>query len=104
MDQSASWKKIVLMTPLEEETSRFLQAWMQVRQVVQAANFNRFRRAGLSATQFMILNVVPQEGMTLSELARKLNLSAPSVKKTIDSLMERGLVIRKPRSGDRPDD
>ena len=84
------------MALLAEETSRFLEAWMQVRQIVQAANFNRFRRAGLSATQFMTLNVVPKEGLTLSELARKLNLSAASLKKTID----RELIRRQPRSSD----
>jgi hypothetical protein len=58
------------MESLDEETARFMDAWMQVRQIVQALNFNRFQGAGLSATQFMTLNVVPAEGMTLSELAR----------------------------------
>lgn len=82
------------MPPFEEETTRFLDAWMQVRQIVQAANFNRFQRAGLSATQFMTLNVVPKDGMTLSELARKLNLSAATLNQTVNSLEERGLVIR----------
>jgi DNA-binding MarR family transcriptional regulator len=91
---------IVLMSLLQEEVSRFLEAWMRVRQVVQAANFNQFHRAGLSATQFMSLNVIPEEGLTLSEIARTLNLSAASLKKTIDSLAERGLVVRKPRGSD----
>ncbi|NYF92282.1 MarR family transcriptional regulator (plasmid) [Tunturiibacter empetritectus] len=80
---------------LEEETGRFLAAWMHVRQVVQAANFNRFHRAGLSATQFMILNVIPDEGLTLTQLARKLNLSPASLKITVDSLEDRGLVLRR---------
>ena len=53
-----------VMEPLEDETTRFLEAWMQVRQMVQAANFNRFQRAGLSATQFMTLNVIPKDGMS----------------------------------------
>jgi DNA-binding MarR family transcriptional regulator len=79
---------------LEEETGRFLAAWMHVRQVVQAANFNRFHGAGLSATQFMTLNVLPDEGLTLTQLARKLNLSPASLKITVDSLQERGLVSR----------
>jgi len=79
---------------LEKETGRFLAAWMHVRQVVQAANFNRFHRAGLSATQFMTLNIIPDEGMTLTQLARKLNLSPASLKITVDSLEERGLVSR----------
>ena len=35
--------------PIEEDTARFLDAWMKVNQMVQAANFNRFRRAGLLA-------------------------------------------------------
>jgi DNA-binding MarR family transcriptional regulator len=88
------------MLPFEEETSRFLDAWMQVRQMVQASNFNRFQRAGLSATQFMTLNVVPKDGMTLSEIARKLNLSAATLNETVNSLEERGLVIRTPDRSD----
>ena len=69
---------------------------MKVRQIVQASNFNRFQRAGLSATQFMTLNVVPKDGMTLSELARRLNLSAATLNETVNSLEERALVSRKP--------
>jgi DNA-binding MarR family transcriptional regulator len=88
------------MSLLQEEVGRFLEAWMSVRQVVQAANFNQFQRAGLSATQFMTLNVIPDTGLTLAEIARRLNLSAASLKKTIDSLADRGLVVRKPRAGD----
>jgi hypothetical protein len=34
----------------DEEISRFLHAWMAVRQLIQAANFNRLEREGLSAT------------------------------------------------------
>ena len=88
------------MEPLEDETTRFLEAWMQVRQMVQAANFNRFQRAGLSATQFMTLNVIPKDGMTLSELARKLNLGASTLNQTVNSLEERGLVVRTRDAGD----
>jgi DNA-binding MarR family transcriptional regulator len=85
---------MIAMPAYQEETTRFLAAWMQVRQMVQAANFNRFQRAGLSATQFMTLNVIPREGMTLSELARKLNLSAATLNETVNSLEERGLLRR----------
>ncbi len=83
------------MRPFEDETTRFLSAWMQVRQIVQASNFNRFQRAGLSATQFMTLNVVPKEGMTLSQISRKLNLSAATLNETVNSLEERGFVSRE---------
>jgi DNA-binding MarR family transcriptional regulator len=88
------------MSTFEEDTARFLDAWMQVRQIVQASNFNRFQRAGLSATQFMTLNVVPTDGMTLSELARKLNLSPATLNETVNSLVERGLVVRSPDLAD----
>lgn len=88
------------MPTLEEETTRFIAAWMKLRQIIQAANFNRFQRAGLSATQFMTLNVVPNEGMTLTELARKLNLSPATLSETVNSLEERGLVRRSRQAGD----
>ena len=88
------------MTSLEEEIARFLEAWMGVRQIVQAANFNQFHRAGLSATQFMVMNVVPTEGMTLSDLARRLNLSPATLSQTVDSLEERGLLRRAKSAAD----
>jgi DNA-binding MarR family transcriptional regulator len=88
------------MPTFEEETKRFLNAWMQVRQIVQASNFNRFHRAGLSATQFMTLNVVPEEGMTLSELSRKLNLSPATLNETVNSLEERNFLKRTPDRSD----
>lgn len=88
------------MSKPKDETARFLDAWMQVRQIVQASNFNRFHRAGLSATQFMTLNLVPQEGITLSQLARRLNLSASTLNVTVNSLEERGFVTRSPDPAD----
>jgi DNA-binding MarR family transcriptional regulator len=89
------------MSSLRAETERFLAAWMAVRQMVQAANFNRFAKAGLSATQFMTLNVIPQEGLSLSELARRLNLSPSTLNETVNSLAARGMVERSPDPDDR---
>lgn len=83
------------MPSLQAETARFVQAWMGVRQIVQAANFNQFHRAGLSATQFMVINLIPPEGTTLSELARRLSLSPATLSQTVDSLEGRGFVSRK---------
>lgn len=84
-----------------DETKRFLAAWLDVRQVVQAANFNRFHKAGLSATQFMALNSIPPEGCTLSQLAIRLNLSAASLNETVNSLQKRGFVRRESDEHDR---
>ena len=78
------------------EVTRFLDAWFAVRQVIQAANFNRFHGAGLSATQFMTLNLLPPDGkgIAIGELARRMNLRPATVAKTIDSLEAREMVAR----------
>ena len=78
------------------EIDRFLDAWFRVRQLIQAANFNRFQSAGLSATQFMTLNLLPEDGhgIAIGELARQMNLAPSTVAKTVDSLQARNLVAR----------
>ncbi len=83
------------------EIERFLEAWFAIRQVIQAANFNRFHKAGLSATQFMILNILPEEGMTISGLADKTNLAPATIVATVDSLEDRGMVTRTRSESDR---
>lgn len=85
------------------EIERFLGAWFAIRQVIQAANFNRFHKAGLSATQFMILNILPElpDGLTISTLAAKTNLAPSTIVKTVDTLQERGMVARVQNDADR---
>ena len=88
---------------MKKSVSRFLDAWLRARQLIQAANLNRFQKAGLSATQFMTLNLIPanKAGMTLSELARRMNLGTATVTKTLDSLEARGLLTRTRSETDR---
>lgn len=85
------------------EVARFLDAWFAVRQFIQAANFNRFQGAGLSATQFMILNLLPSDDadLAIGELARRMNLKPATVAKTVDSLEARGMITRLRREPDR---
>lgn len=80
----------------QSELTRFLDAWFGVRQFIQASNFNRFQGAGLSATQFMTLNLVPEggEGISMGELARRMNLKPATVAQTVDSLEARSLLER----------
>src|SRR5579883_138367 len=87
----------------EVELTRFLEAWVAARQLIQAANFNRFHKEGLSATQFMTLNVLPgqESAIPMGELARLLNLKPATVAQTINSLEERGLVARQRGEQDR---
>ena len=83
------------------DVARFLTAWLAMRQVIQAANFNHFHKAGLSATQFMTLNLLPVEETTaIGELARRMNLKAATVAKTVDSLESRGLLKRTKSAAD----
>lgn len=80
----------------ENEVTRFLMAWFAVRQLIQAANFNHFHKAGLSATQFMTLNLLPENDNSISigELARRMNLKPSTVAKTVDSLEMRKMLTR----------
>ena len=82
--------------PVDSEVHRFLDAWFAARQFIQASNFNRFQGAGLSATQFMTLNLLPSsgEGLSMGELARAMNLKPATIAKTVDSLEARSLVKR----------
>lgn len=86
----------------DRQISRFLEAWFGVRQIIQAANFNHFHKAGLSATQFMILNLLPEadEGMSMSAIAARTNLKPATIAKTVDSLQERGMVVREKSAAD----
>ncbi len=86
----------------DRETARFLDAWLGVRQVIQAANFNRFHKAGLSATQFMILNLLPEnrQGITMGLLATRANLAPATIARTVDSLEKRKMVAREKSADD----
>lgn len=89
--------------PDDNEVTRFLSAWFAVRQIIQAANFNHFHQAGLSATQFMTLNLLPDnEGsIAIGELARRMNLKPATVAKIVDSLEQRQMLRRVKSPEDR---
>ncbi len=80
--------------PQKREVARFLDAWFGVGQFIQAANLNRFEGAGLSATQTMTLNLLPSgdEGISIGELARRIDLKPATVTKTVNSLEARSLI------------
>ena len=87
----------------DPELTRFLDAWFAVRQLIQAANFNRFQSAGLSATQFMTLNLLPavRGSIRMGDLAREMNLKPATVARTVDSLEARALLTRTRSLTDR---
>jgi DNA-binding MarR family transcriptional regulator len=86
----------------DSEVTRFLTAWFAVRQLIQAASFNHFHRAGLSATQFMTLNLLPEneDSMSIGELARRMNLKPSTIAKTVDSLEAREMLTRTKSTSD----
>lgn len=87
----------------QAEVTRFLDAWFAVRQFIQASNFNRFQRAGLSATQFMTLNLIPTDGdgISMGDLASRMNLKPATVAQTVDSLEARGMLTRTRGESDK---
>lgn len=90
---------------LEEQVEQFLTVWFAVRQLVQSLNFNRFHREGMSATQFMLMqlldNTRTQEPRSIGWLANQMNLDPATVVRTVDSLEKRGLVQRRRDKADR---
>jgi len=89
--------------PAEDvDVSRFLASWFEIRQFIQAANFNHFHKAGLSATQFMILNLLPDRRRTLSigELAKRMNLAPATVARAVDTLETRKMLEREKSTDD----
>lgn len=89
-------------TSVDAQAAEFLTAWFEVRQLIQTLNFNRFQGAGLSATQFTLLNVLnTDKPTTVTALARRLNVHAATVVRSLDSLERRGLVVRSRNPSDR---
>lgn len=84
------------------QAEQFLTAWFEVRQLIQTLNFNRFQGAGLSATQFTLLNVLnAHDATTVTALAERLNVHAATVVRSLDSLERRNLIVRSRNPADR---
>lgn len=62
----------------------------------------RFAEKGITATQFMVLDVLQQEGnLPLSEIGKKIYLDKPAVTGLADRLEKEGFVERKRSLNDR---
>ncbi len=94
-----------MIDDIRSEAQAFLAAWFETRRVVQSLNFNRFQQEGLSATQFIMLNMLGEgaPGQSPADLARKLNVDVTTSMRTADSLVARGLLskTRDPVDGRR---
>ncbi|BCL82314.1 MarR family transcriptional regulator [Ktedonobacteria bacterium brp13] len=87
---------------IEEQIDAFMNAWFVTRQFVMEANFHRAHLHGMSTTQFMLLaRLMDGSVWTLVELAVVLNLETPTLVRTVDSLEQRGLVMRQRNTVDR---
>lgn len=87
---------------LAAQVDAFLGAWFRTRQTVMDVNFRRAHQQGLSATQFMLLNLLERDGVwTQRALAASLHLDPTTLLQTIDSLEQRGLVARERSTIDR---
>jgi DNA-binding MarR family transcriptional regulator len=73
---------------------------MAARERIQRWSARDFKRRqtphGLTHTQFAILAAVPEpEGLNMSALAERLDLSVPTVVRAVDALERKGLVTRQ---------
>lgn len=86
----------------QAQADEFLNAWFEVRQLIQALNLSRFKQEGLSATQFMVINVLNPAGpITAVELAERLNVHPATIVRTLDGLEDRKLISRTRNVEDR---
>jgi len=88
---------------IPQQVDAFLAGWFQMRQSVMEANFHRAHQQGVSTTQFMVMNLLSEKGSpwTLRRLATALNLEPATLVGTVDSLEQRGVVVRQRDTHDR---
>ncbi len=92
-----------MTTASGEEAQAFLEAWFDARRIVQTLNFNRFQQEGLSASQFIVLDMIGRADAPIgpADLARRLNVDVTSAMRTVASLEGRGLIRRSRSPADR---
>lgn len=86
------------------QVDAFLAGWFRMRQTVMEANFHRAHQQGVSTTQFMVMNLMSEHRAspwTLRRLATALNLEPTTLVRTVDSLEQRGVVLRQRDTRDR---
>ncbi len=88
---------------IRKEAQAFLAAWFDTRRVVQTMNFNRFQQEGLSATQFIVLNMLGEANSRTgaADLARRLNVDVTTTMRTAETLSSRGLLHKERDPADR---
>lgn len=85
-------------TDLDSLTFRFEDLPRQFRNVMDDA----LQAHHLGRTQWRLLaSVLHEEGLTQTQLARRLEMERASAGQAIDALERRGLVARTPKDGDR---
>lgn len=96
--------EIELNRSLASREEELLLALVHTNQLLDRASGLFLGRFELTATQFNALMIVRDwevEGITQTELARRLLINRASAGSLIDSLSERGLLERTPAPGDR---
>lgn len=77
---------------------------MRAHAAVTAAQAEELRPLGLSPSGFYVLAALlntPERRLEPRQIAERLQLSRPSVTGLLDTLQDRGFVVRRPHAGDR---
>lgn len=89
---------VMFPTDLDSLTFRFEDLPRQFRKVMDDA----LQAHNLGRAQWRLLGyVLREEGLTQTQLARRLEMERASAGQAIDALERRGLVSRQPKDGDR---
>jgi DNA-binding MarR family transcriptional regulator len=92
---------------LPQEREAIITTYLQLRPVALAhlrATVPADLRAEFEAVtprQLQALSLIPEEGVTMHELAARLGISAPTTSTLADRLVSQGLALREPSSTDR---
>lgn len=94
------------MTPTTLSREHMAERLLALREQIQRWSARDFKRSsapfGLTHTQFAILaSVEGAEGLNMSTLAERVDLSAPTVVRAVDALERKGLVTRARSSRDQ---
>jgi DNA-binding MarR family transcriptional regulator len=87
---------------LQQTIERFWESippvWTQIRENVRGTAAESF---DISVEQFHVLRLIHRGARSVSELAATKKISRPAISQSVDAMVNRGLVLRRPSLEDR---
>lgn len=84
----------------EQRSALFIEVIPHLMRLIRT-EMRQVGKSKLTVPQFRLLNKVSKQPMSNHELAEWMGVSAPTMSKMIDSLVNKGLLLRKSEGSDR---